>query len=81
VAHQDIFYEWVHGGDELPMWLRWAFFFSSPFSLSSPWKCRMCAALRRSSSTLNYVCVSGKYEEKRNSCLLLVEKNGMGVAT
>jgi len=22
VAHQDIFYEWVHGGDELPKWLR-----------------------------------------------------------
>jgi hypothetical protein len=27
------------------------------------------------------VCVSGKYMETRNSCLLLVEKNGMGVAT
>ena len=26
-------------------------------------------------------CVSGKYGETRNSCLLLVEKNGIGVAT
>jgi len=46
-------------------------------SFSSP--CRTCAASQRSSS-LRYRCLSGKYEETRNSCLLS-GKNKMGVAT
>jgi hypothetical protein len=42
--------------------------------------CRTCAASRRSPSTLN-VCVSGKYRETRSSCLFIIGKNRMGVAT
>jgi hypothetical protein len=37
-------------------------------------ECRTCAALRRSSSLTQCACVSEKYGETRNSCLLLVEK-------
>jgi len=47
------------------------------------WSRHFVARVRRRGDRLPLLhgCVSGKYGETRNSCLLSVEKNEMGVAT